>query len=135
MLARPEDRALCLYAIAMLCFPGCGSSDTGPKRMEVSGTVKRGGVAVKAGGVRFLPTGDHNGPAANGAIEDGTYKFTTDDGPTAGRHRVVIHVLLSKDELMKMKAEPDNEGPKMQWEFEVTVPDGEPFEKDFNLDE
>ncbi len=134
ILSMMRCRCQCQYAVVLALILGCGSSSTELKRSEVRGTVKRAGVPVKEGSIRFLPADGHDGPAANGAIKDGAYAFTSENGPTAGAHQVVITILPSKDELMKIKAGPDNQGPKTKWEYDVTVPDEDVFEKDFKLD-
>jgi hypothetical protein len=135
-----------VMAILLLCFAtlaGCGSrGETARKPMQ--GKVEQGGRPVEAGAISFLPAEGHAGPAANGAIAGGRYRFTTGDGPVAGPHRVLIDVdpadvNAGKAAVGAAKVEPLPGGPdtnpsRRKWEFQMTVPSESPYEKDFQLE-
>ena len=50
--------------------------------------------------ISFLPQADTEGPAATASLIDGIYKFSTINGPVAGRYRVLI-VKQSADQQFK----------------------------------
>jgi len=120
------------FLIGMLIASGCGSQ-SGPKRIAVYGTVTRDGKSLEHGSISFLPAEGHTGPVANGAISGGKYSFSTENGPTAGPHRVLVGVAPTKGDLARgnsraPKTEPaDPVGGKVKtagqnrWEFEISV--------------
>ncbi|MGV3483205.1 MAG: hypothetical protein ACO1RT_02170, partial [Planctomycetaceae bacterium] len=73
--------------VALMLLEGCGSES--PRR-AVRGTVSVDQTVIARGSISFFPDRGHAGPAASTAIVDGNYRFTEINGPTAGRHRVVI---------------------------------------------
>jgi hypothetical protein len=85
-------RAILLsLAAAMLVLSGCGSS--GPKLVEVEGTVKLGGQPIDNISVEFWPEAD--GPRSIGVTDaQGKFSLTTDDGTkkgaVLGAHKVVL---------------------------------------------
>jgi hypothetical protein len=81
-----------LLAMAWMLVAGCDSTST---RRSISGTVSVDGKPVEKGSIMFLPDAGHRGPSASSSILGGEYQFSTDNGPTAGSHRVVIGVGLS----------------------------------------
>ena len=105
--------------------------------MAVYGTVQlENGKTVEAGGVSYLPDQGHNGPTANTMIEAGRYRFTSENGPTAGTYRVIVSVSPTKLELMEVK----EKGRKLpqrrtQWIRDVTIPPLDVFENNFTLEE
>jgi hypothetical protein len=79
-----------LAALVSLWSVGCGGAPEGPERHPVTGTVKREGIAVDNGSIQFTPAG--GGPAAMAMIKDGTYTFTEESGPVAGKQAVnIVH--------------------------------------------
>ncbi|MBI1310950.1 hypothetical protein GC176_06545 [bacterium] len=122
---------LLVLQMLTLALAGCGGSD-GPRRVAVTGTVTRAGSPVEIGSVGILPSGDHSGPAANGAVENGEFVFDSSNGPTPGPHRIVIRSLIPKDELMRLQAE--GKEPKMSWVFPLEIPDEDVFHHDFVLE-
>lgn len=128
--------SLCLL---MALLPGgCGVGSDGPRRLPVSGHVEREGVAVEEASINFLPADGTTGPSAVTGITDGEYKFTGQNGPTAGKYRVLIQLPPPKRN-RKQDAETGIRAPasteKTSWEFKgVEIPADGPFETDFTLD-
>lgn len=75
--------------VVLLLMGGCGGP-TGPVRGPVAGKVTVGGAPLKSGVIRFLPTGQTNGPAAVATIKEGTYVLDGEAAPVVGTHRVEI---------------------------------------------
>lgn len=116
----------CLLAIFLV---GCG--DDGPPRVPLEGIISAPAIVeVLNGTISLLPDGGTKGPAANGLVRDGLFKFTTEDGPVAGTHRVLIDV-----EPVRGKIDVVAEQAAQQWKFEfkITVPAEAPYEYDFEL--
>ncbi len=80
-----------LIAICLVAATGCGSR--GPVRVPVRGEVTVDGDKLKAGVIRFIPTGSTKGPAAVATIRDGLYEFSASDGPVVGSHRIEIEAI------------------------------------------
>ena len=82
------------------------------------------------GTIALLPTGATKGPAANGLVVNGIYKFTEERGPVAGEHRVLIDVEPPRGKMVDAA-----EQAALQWkfEFQITVPSEPPFTADFQL--
>ncbi len=126
--------------MGVLFVLGCGSQ-AGLQRIAVYGTVSRNGKSVQQGSISFLPAEGHTGPAANGAISGGEYSFSTENGPTAGPHRVVVRVASLNADSKKAKssvpqAKPADKNKKAasltQREFDVTVSE-EDRERNFEI--
>ncbi|MBI5759377.1 MAG: hypothetical protein HZA46_12735 [Planctomycetales bacterium] len=125
-----SSRRLIIVSLAILFWSGCSQS-SGPRRVPVRGTVKLAGQLFQPTSISFQPTEGHSGPAANTAIVNGVYQFTTEDGPTAGPHRVLISVAPAKGS----GGENDPPRPKKtRWEFSVTVPEAG-LTKDFQVED
>jgi len=93
-ISRPKSTSRAtppMFALVILCLlsGGCSSHD-GPQRVAVRGIVRLADVPLKSGQIRFVPARDTIGPAAAAVIHDGQYKFTSDDGPLVGNHRIEI---------------------------------------------
>lgn len=90
-----EDRvslaASALSVLAVLLNSGC--SDDGPRRMPVSGSVTVDSQPLNSGVIRFIPAGESAGPGAMAKIVDGDFRFTTQNGPVCGSHRVEVEVV------------------------------------------
>lgn len=122
-------RLLIVISCCGLPLVGCGSD--GPVRLPLSGRVYSDNIEGKLNGtIAVLPVAGTKGPAANGLVQDGQYKFTDETGPVAGEHRVVIDVEPPRGKMDD--ATPDA---LLQWKFEfrVTVPAEPPHERDFVL--
>jgi hypothetical protein len=69
---------------------GCGGTEA-PRR-PIFGSVTVDGAPLQSGMISFFPTEGTGGPSAMTTIANGSYRFTTDDGPYAGVHQVMIDV-------------------------------------------
>lgn len=120
------------YALSALLAAGCGGS-SGSNRVVVHGKVQQAGKPLDAGTITFLPVEGHKGPSASTLIASGTFNFTQEDGPVPGPHRVQINVSPNQK---KLPGPPGSSAPaaKSDWNYEVTVPDQGPFERDFELE-
>lgn len=78
-----------LSCCILLLLSGCSRS-AGPQRMAVNGSVQFEGSSMRLGRIRFVPAEGTFGPIAVTSVRDGIYKFTTQNGPVLGRHRVEI---------------------------------------------
>jgi len=143
MTGKREMRFRCIgvgvFLAGMFFSAGCGSGESGPERIAISGKVARAGSPLSNASISYLPTDGHKGPAATTGIEDGEYRFTKKTGPTAGPHRVVIRLsppgkdLGPADPEAPAKGQIPDENPK-SWEYQVDVPAEGPFDKDFHLE-
>lgn len=83
----------CVACFGVAPILGC---DTASERQAISGSVAVDGEPIVTGTILLLPDTGHRGPSASSSIIDGVYRFTTQNGPTAGPHRVVIGVSGSR---------------------------------------
>ena len=120
--------ACCL--LVLVSASGCRQS-SGPNRLEVHGKVVQDGKPLETGTISFLPAEGVTGPAASTLIEKGIYKFTKDDGPVAGAHKVLINVTPVQQS--KLTGQPAKPAGKTEWTFAADVGKG-PLEQDFKLD-
>lgn len=121
---------LILLAFPAFTLPGCGADD-GLPRVAVTGSVMMNSEGLPAGGISFVPAEGHSGPAANGAVEEGYFAFSSSDGPVPGPHVCTITFTPTKDELIRLRA--DGKEIKTSWEFPVTIPEKSSFERHFTL--
>lgn len=79
-------------ALLVGMLAGCGGAPDGPKRIPVTGTVKREGHLVDAGSIIFRPPQGAGGLDVSAAteIKEGKYAFTEQDGPPPGKYKVEI---------------------------------------------
>jgi len=80
---------LALVVLSALALTGCGSR--GPKIVEVSGTVTRGGQPIKDLTIHFVP--EQGRPSWGFTDPEGRYTlhYNRDrDGAVAGKHRVFV---------------------------------------------
>jgi hypothetical protein len=116
---------------------GCGQS--GPERVEVSGTVAYQGQPVKEGMIRFIPTKGTEGPAWGARIVDGKYSARGKGGVPVGTHKVEIIAHRDKPKPARSTSPPpsgfelDAPVPREQYlpekyntktELEITIPPG-----------
>ena len=78
-----------MLGVALLVFLAAGC-DSGPKRVDVRGTVAFDGKPVEQGEIRFIPVGPNAGPAAGSSIVHGKYEAAGKGGVPVGKHRVEI---------------------------------------------
>lgn len=77
-------------AVAILSLTsGCGSGD-GVRRGAVAGSVSFEGEPLADGVIRFIPTGDTQGPMTEGKIADGAFRLSQTEGPCVGNNRVEV---------------------------------------------
>ncbi|MGH7199021.1 MAG: hypothetical protein ACREJB_00340 [Planctomycetaceae bacterium] len=85
-------RILAVSALSAALSAGCGSE--GPVRVAVEGSVAfQGGGSLEAGVIRFIPTGETEGPVAVATIRDGSYELPESEGPVLGTHRIEIEAI------------------------------------------
>jgi hypothetical protein len=128
--------AILLGVTAAICGCGGGSS-SGPKREAVTGTITLKGEPVEDGQVSFEPVTP--GPTASTVVKAGKYRFSAEDGPVAGKHKVKILVVPQRD-LSKggpRKDAPTVEsakGPADGWKFDAEVRQGQSEPLDYKID-
>jgi hypothetical protein len=76
------------FVPVVLSAGGCGPH--GPKRVDVTGTVKFKGEPIPEGEIRFIPTTEAMGRVTGNSIENGAYKCLGQNGLAVGKHRVDI---------------------------------------------
>ena len=88
---RLRSTGVCL--LLALLIVGCqGQSD----RLPVSGTIHDRDGEPLEGSISFLPDGGTEGPAANGSVLNGEYRFDRTNGPVPGKYRVIVTPLVDK---------------------------------------
>jgi len=154
-----QRRLLLLSGLCGVYLCGCGGSSE-PGRHALQGTVSVGGNAIVKGSISFLPAPGVSGSPASTAIEEGEYRFTEENGPFAGEHRVVIGVETEPSAAVaatsgavpaavssgiKVAPPPDDShppgqaripamvAPKTQWELEYKIEENGDDRKDFDL--
>ncbi|MBC8355532.1 MAG: hypothetical protein H8E66_26435 [Planctomycetes bacterium] len=145
-------------ASSLLCCLGCGGSDE-PQRHALRGSVAVKGSPVAKGTISFLPSQGVSGAPASTSVEDGEYRFSNENGPFAGLHRVIIGIDEPLEDVngamspaaptgasSGIKVAPPPERPqgarrgrpattplKTQWEVQYTIEDDGENRKDFDL--
>ncbi len=123
-----------LLACLALMGQGC-TGDKGPARIRVMGVVERRAEPLVNGTITFLPANGHEGPAANGVIQNGKFDIPAAEGPTVGPHQVLINLLPGK---MSPEFAAGMSGAKTpqrsRWEFPVEV-SNDKADYDFVLNE
>ncbi len=72
---------------ALLLLSGCGQS--GPERVNISGTLSYKGKPVEDGALELIPTG--GGPMQPVSVKDGKFTSTGEYGVLVGDYKVVFH--------------------------------------------
>jgi hypothetical protein len=122
MVVAPFRVGLCSLVVVGLALAGCGRGD-GPARHRVKGTVTFEGKPVEFGAIFFEPTESVGkiAPTVYLPVRDGKYD-TNDQGPAAGRYRVVV------GGMNKSRERVDSDGithtPQLfqDYKFEVDIP-------------
>lgn len=78
----------CVCALSFLHI-GCRSQSS-VAHIPLAGKVLLKGSAAVNGTITLQPEAGTAGPAANAAVENGTYRFTTQNGPVAGAYVAII---------------------------------------------
>ncbi|MGE5190928.1 MAG: hypothetical protein ACM3U2_00385 [Deltaproteobacteria bacterium] len=125
-----------LLACAGLLVAAGGCQPAGePARIAVFGTVTSESGDPVSGMISFLPEAGTEGPAATASLVDGVFQFDTNNGPVAGRYRVLV-VMQSSDQKFKGAAESEAQGtppagpPDAEWSFSEEV---SPEDVEFNF--
>lgn len=136
-------QALIACAMFVLLAPvlsGCwGGSSSKVKRVAVSGAVAQGSTPLPEATISFLPAEGSSTASAITGVRDGRYAFNRENGPPAGKYQVLIQLPTPKRN-RKQDADTGIRDPKKSaagktsWQFDVEVPAGSSFKKDFTLD-
>lgn len=111
---------LTVVGVLAICA-GCGGQ-SGPKRWAVQGTVKFQSGTPVDGSISFLPAEGHKGPAANGAIKGGRFSIPQAEGPTSGKHQVIVSLVAGKMASDFAKGPAGKSASKRtRWEFKSDV--------------
>ena len=123
-------KAACTVIIGSFVIAGCGGSD-GPKRVPLQGIVTCADIEGHLRGtIALLPTAGTKGPAANGLVLNGLYRFDETTGPVAGEHRVIVDVQPPR---AKMADRSQEDSLQWKFEFQINVPSEPPYVADFQL--
>lgn len=110
-LGRLRLLAVCA-AVLVIPTMGCGGKVTGPKRIPLSGTVKREGIAIDSGNIVFRSAlgdpKDKDSVGSSTVIKEGRYSFNRENGPPVGKYKVQITADPNYDKSYKGKP---NEAP------------------------
>ena len=93
MIHHETSRRWTLVAMLTFCLMcGCGDSQDGPQRFQVSGNVSYDGKPVPKGFITFEPDSKagNKGPGGGASIVNGRYKTDSDRGVVGGPHLVRI---------------------------------------------
>jgi hypothetical protein len=77
-----------ILVTVVLC--GCGGSEQELPRAKVSGHVTLDGKPLPEGVIRFIPTGEAQGPKTSAVIAEGRFLLEEEQGPVVGTHRIII---------------------------------------------
>jgi hypothetical protein len=97
------------------------------------GKVTLDGAPVTSGSISLLPARNTEGPAANGSINQGEYRFDLSNCPVAGDYQVLV--MQAEQESPRGKAESINKpGPRRrEWQLKMQIPSAKAFEHDIVL--
>jgi hypothetical protein len=126
-----KDVSIWLACAALVVGSGCQRAD-GLARLAVFGTVTSPSDVPINGMISFLPEAGTSGPAATASLVDGVFRFDTNNGPVAGKYRVLV-VKSVPDRKQKGASEaPQGAGPPPveEWSFTADVSPGK-IEFDF----
>lgn len=109
MIGSASHRWLALFlTLGLASASGCFSSESGPPKYAVSGTVQYKGTPVKDGAIVFFPTQAGGGMQDGVKIVDGKFNGQA----TAGPKRVFIEASRPG---RKVKDEEGNEHVELEW--------------------
>lgn len=124
-----------------------GCSPAAEPRRPIFGQITRNGKPVEAGLIRFYPLEGTAGPTTITEITAGEYRFTTEDGPYPGKHRIEIDLQVDpplakaptpagiKDysQVPIENREPTAAQSWPPWKSETTVPESGSLKLDFQV--
>ncbi len=130
--------------LMLVSAAGCEDGGWNVPRTEVTGTVTYDDQPVQEGLIRFLPTGDTEGPTSAAEIQNGRYTIDAEGGVPVGSHRVEIEAYREDPNASGEDEEiPGVEGPpreqylpekyNRQSELTATIEGNGPVTKDFEL--
>jgi hypothetical protein len=116
---------------ALTVLVGC-SEGTSLTRVPITGKVQVDGAPLTQGSIFFEPSSGHSGPAALTSVYDGAFSFSTENGPTPGKHtvRITATKLTGAGGTSSSEIKGGNEP---EWTEEVDVPQEATFARDFML--
>jgi hypothetical protein len=94
---RRQTPSLLIVILLMPCIISVAACDSPSLRQPITGLVTVDGQSIQQGSITFLPDRGHRGPAASSAITAGRYRFTTENGPTPGDHRVIVGIEIASN--------------------------------------
>jgi len=127
-----------LFGLAAGMLVGCGAK-SGPVRLPIVGKVVASNGSLFTGTISFLPADGQSGVAANAAVKDGSFQFDTTNGPTSGKHKIVVMEVPSKAKSLaaiksaEAAGTPSAVSPVKQYEFTVNVPSTKPYHLEVKL--
>lgn len=83
-----------LFVVAV-CFiiPGCDGTSESFTRSAIKGTVTLDNQPLDSATIRFVPTGNTDGPKTEFSISNGEFSAGQSNGPPVGNHRVEIDLV------------------------------------------
>tara|TARA_R110002095_G_scaffold204266_1_gene186855 strand:+ start:9101 stop:9526 length:426 start_codon:yes stop_codon:yes gene_type:complete len=85
--------------LSLSVFSGCGSSDDGPERYDVTGSITYKGAPLESGRITFVPDSEkgNQGPVGYAMVEAGKYDTRAPGGK--GTISGAIQILITGDNL------------------------------------
>jgi hypothetical protein len=128
-------------------------------RKALRGSITVNGIKLERGAISLRPVGGHSAPAAVTTVENGSYLFTSENGPLPGPYAVKINIdpesaqgkAIIRGATAPAGGQPVSIGPKggslapppprtsapaqpkLHWELQYTVPPDGSLTKDFEL--
>ena len=113
---------------------GCGHGK-GPERLPIHGTLTLPDGEKLNGSITFNPAKGQPGPSAFTKVADGIYKFDRSNGPTAGRHDVIVNRVIPRASTLESIAKRQPiEKKKNQWTSAADVLDDGKYLQDLKLE-
>jgi hypothetical protein len=114
---------------------GCGGDNL--RRVAVKGTVTSNGQPKNGVAITFLPAVGLEAPSAGAQVVDGKYELSSEVGPIAGPHKVLIESMGERarqlEQFSQNNLQSDKETGPATWEFKIVIPDQPTFEYNFDL--
>jgi hypothetical protein len=112
---------------------GC-SSEHGPDRLPLHGTVTMPNGERLSGSITFIPAQGHTGPSATAKLEEGKYEFDRTNGPTAGPHSVILRRVVSRADSQKaIRENQPNRENGAEWTLSADVAENGKYLQDFTV--
>ena len=118
--ARNRDSRIFPFYAGMICLlsiaassSGCGRASI--ERAAISGTVTLDGQPLPRGQIRFIPTGESQGPSWSAWIKDGEYTTKGTKGVPVGNLRVEIKAFRIPAGYVAVATANEDEVPKEQY--------------------